>query len=719
LRQSIDTSVANTLTVSVGSGHHLNWEILQNNASFKITIGGVTQTITPDFSGVTQMADAGVPSSVVGRLQTALNTAFGVATINVAYLADSRKITITALSSITALDDPDIGLTLVGGASTSLAARSTASLVDGSVSGLGTNTVRVAVASGSGSAWKVLAARYSFNITIGADTRTINPDFKLMAGESMVAAATVLQNILNTPANFGAGSVTVQYDPFYRQFVITSTVAAGKINSLTHPTAAAGRTLLGAQFAYLNGATLSQPEKHENIHPGSQAGLHFSIAVDPYDSNSLYVGGDVQPTYYRPVGLSTNSVMATDWVGRLFRINPAAGAIPIAQDQIIGTGTVIPADYDTAGLRNPRDVETAPHADSRFITFLPDGTLIEGDDGGIYLLHNPRAVAGSARYWESLNGNLSVTEFSDVAYDTINDIITGGAQDVGNQMQTVSGSTVWSTVSKADGNSNIVGEDTASNRIYRYSIGNNLHSINRLEFDESNNLLGRTNLSITNMLKADDDFKDFTHMQAAVSPANGSRIAFAYHGVYESTDNGDTINPAPGFAGIGLEFNKVTALAYGYDAQQVLYVADGPFVYVRDNTGTVTVIAAQPLVGQEIIDIVVDPDDWRIAYALSENGISITLDGGANWSPSFISNAVQNGMMPRDAQLNSLELLRLGGNDLSITDHTNKVMAVRLSGAGTIKDMVEMINRKAVMEGLTVTASFDDGSDRILFRYGD
>ena len=86
---------------------------------------------------------------------------------------------------------------------------------------------------------------------------------------------------------------------------------------------------------------------------------------------------------------------------------------------------------------------SAPHADSREMTFDANGNLIEVDDGGIYRRTSPRDNTGD---WFSINGNLQVFEFHNVIYDTNSDILFGGAQDNGTPVQISTGSLVWSAV---------------------------------------------------------------------------------------------------------------------------------------------------------------------------------------------------------------------------------------------------------------------------------
>ncbi|KKM64909.1 hypothetical protein LCGC14_1496670, partial [marine sediment metagenome] len=121
-----------------------------------------------------------------------------------------------------------------------------------------------------------------------------------------------------------------------------------------------------------------------NVNPGGQAQTHFSMIAD--DSGTrVYVGGDVRNT--------------SPWVGNIVMGN--------------STGNTWTAIVMT-GANN-----TAPHADFRDMVFDSNGSLIETDDGGIYRLTTPSA---GARVWQSLNGDLRITEAISLAYDPLNNV---------------------------------------------------------------------------------------------------------------------------------------------------------------------------------------------------------------------------------------------------------------------------------------------------------
>lgn len=97
------------------------------------------------------------------------------------------------------------------------------------------------------------------------------------------------------------------------------------------------------------------------IHTGGQGFNNFAIAADPTNANLVYVAGDRPPHVFR------GDAGANTWT------------------QIVSV----------AAVNNTR-----PHADSRWLGFLNNTTLIESDDGGIYGLTNPANPGGDRRVGE-------------------------------------------------------------------------------------------------------------------------------------------------------------------------------------------------------------------------------------------------------------------------------------------------------------------------------
>ena len=131
---------------------------------------------------------------------------------------------------------------------------------------------------------------------------------------------------------------------------------------------------------------------------------------------------------------------------------------------------------------------SAPHADSRNMTFGADGVLIEVDDGGVYRRTSPQANSGD---WFSMNGNLQATEFHSVAWYAISGVVIGGAQDTGTPAQPARSNARWQSVSTGDGG--CVAVDSASYQLVsvRYSSSQLLIDFRRQVYTASNVLLER------------------------------------------------------------------------------------------------------------------------------------------------------------------------------------------------------------------------------------
>ena len=79
------------------------------------------------------------------------------------------------------------------------------------------------------------------------------------------------------------------------------------------------------------------------------------------------------------------------------------------------------------------------------MTFDANGRLIEVCDGGVGRRTSPGNNTGD---WFSINGDIQVTEFHSVAYDSNFNIIIGGTQDTGTPEQSAPGSATWNSVGR-------------------------------------------------------------------------------------------------------------------------------------------------------------------------------------------------------------------------------------------------------------------------------
>ena len=448
------------------------------------------------------------------------------------------------------------------------------------------------------------------------------------------------------------------------------------------------------------------------LHASGQGDLHFSIATDPTDGNIVYAGGDTQ-TFIKP---NENGAGLQAFAGRIFRLNPADSS----WTQIVGT---------TAG-------GTAPHADSRFITFANDFTLIEADDGGIYRLQNPRAEADQGTTeWASLNRGIRINESTHVAFDPLNGTLMAGTQDNGSAHQAgiVDGIDndndgvvdetderfFWSGMTAGDGNSQIaipidVDGVPGADRVLRYSLSNNLRFLDVYEFDANGQQIDangnpsatRTRIQfaspgggafISGLNNEDQAFTQFTQIPMVVNRFNPLRVAIGLHGIYESVNTNVTPGPNrvlpldrvqlvdPNGPGVAVGFaNAVTALVYGgaignTQFQDLIVAARASTLVIRQTAGGAVTQRVVDGAGT-ITGVAVDPNDWRKVYVTAGREvfrIDDVTDAGKAWV-----NITGNSRSLFQTNLRTIEYVRnQGGQDVLLVGGTGGV--TRLFDPGT------------------------------------
>jgi hypothetical protein len=198
--------------------------------------------------------------------------------------------------------------------------------------------------------------------------------------------------------------------------------------------------------------SVEEGDKTFGVHPGGQATLHFSLAADPGDANIVYVGGDRQPAFNEDSNGSRfpNSVGAGTWSARLFRVDASkesgSQAAPLTDSGTASGSTV--------------------HPDSRGMVIATNGDLFEVNDGGIYRRTNPQTEDGD---WFSMNGDIQITEFHSVAWDSVAHVIIGGAQDNNTSQQGEEKEKEWGSVDSGDGGVVAVDDTSTPGESIRYS----------------------------------------------------------------------------------------------------------------------------------------------------------------------------------------------------------------------------------------------------------
>ncbi|MGB0134701.1 hypothetical protein, partial [Dokdonella sp.] len=156
---------------------------------------------------------------------------------------------------------------------------------------------------------------------------------------------------------------------------------------------------------------------------------------------------------------------------------------------------------------------------------------------------------------------------------------------------------------------------------YRYVSSQNLGGFRRLEFDAGNSLQGSRNLPSI------PDPQFVTPLE--LSLVDNSRLLVGGSGnVYEST-NANTASPT--FSSLGEPGANRNAMAFGaLGLPAAAVVGKGNEVFKR--VGNAFVVTADlPAGAATITDVAMNPVNTDIVYAIDNNQVFFTDDGGVNW----------------------------------------------------------------------------------------
>lgn len=336
-----------------------------------------------------------------------------------------------------------------------------------------------------------------------------------------------------------------------------------------------------------NWASLDVPA----VHPGGQGTTNTALAVDPTDSNIVYVGGD--------------RITSSPFTGNIQRGN--ASLAPGSQ-----FATIV-----NAGAAS----NSAPHADSRDMAFDANGNLLEVSDGGVYRRTNPRSSAG---VWQSVNGDLSVLEVHDLDHDRVANIVTIGTQDNGTHMQQTPGNPIWTAIFGGDGGDIAVNDvSLGSGGSYRFMSSQNLGGFTRRQYNAANAQVasrGMPGISGAQFV---------TPVETNLAAPNRLLVGGSAF-LFEST-NADTA--APTLTSIGGPGANRNAMTYGSNANaDAGYVGKNAQVFRRDPGVGFVATAALPAGAATITDVTMDPDNPNLVFAVDDNQVFRSTDAGATWS---------------------------------------------------------------------------------------
>jgi hypothetical protein len=348
-------------------------------------------------------------------------------------------------------------------------------------------------------------------------------------------------------------------------------------------------------------------------HPGGQGSIHFSIQADPSNNSIVYIGGDRQPFLGEASGgpgFFPNSIGANDFSGRLFRgnyVNPTTtNWTPLTH---VGTAS-----------------NSSPHADSREMAFDANGNLIEVDDGGIYRRTSPQNASGD---WFSINGDLASTEYHGIAYDSLSDIIIGGAQDVGTTEQLVPDGATFRSILTADGG-DVAVDNTGTLGSVRYSSFQNLGAFLRRVMNASNSETSRSFPALN--VTSGPGFSAQFYTPIATNAVVGNRLLIgADSALYESSDGAATLQSI----GTGIRVNAFAGdpLIYGVPGNaNLVMAAQGPALYTRTSAPPNAVTFNSEPTGDSINSLAINPGDANDIFALSTAEIAFSSNFGGSWT---------------------------------------------------------------------------------------
>jgi photosystem II stability/assembly factor-like uncharacterized protein len=335
------------------------------------------------------------------------------------------------------------------------------------------------------------------------------------------------------------------------------------------------------------GVTWKQLPKPPN-YMGSQGWFDSTLAVDPSNPDIIYAGGAAGPS-----GTGAGSIIRSLDGGATW------------SDLSVGS--------DGHG----------PHVDHHGIGFDAAGRLLDGNDGGIWRLDNQTPVR-----WSDLNSNLQITEFIGIALDpTDPNVAYGGSQDNGTIKFT--GSLSWKlSAGLGDGGFVRIDFNAPQTLYHTFYFG-------RPGFLERSDDGGISWVGKTNGINPLDNANFYPPY--VMDPSNSSRLLLGTDRVYETTNRGDLWRSlsTPNANG-WLSQNPIDSLAVAPSDVNTIYASAGGRIFVTTNHGAAWHQRNIPGVTDSFSDLLVDPADSQIAYAVRDqfNGGHVfrTTNGGVTWT---------------------------------------------------------------------------------------
>jgi PKD repeat protein/photosystem II stability/assembly factor-like uncharacterized protein len=253
------------------------------------------------------------------------------------------------------------------------------------------------------------------------------------------------------------------------------------------------------------------------------------------------------------------------------------------------------------------------HADKHTHVYRADGTLFEGNDGGIYKSTN------NGTSWTDLSDGLRISQIYRLGVSqTDNNMTITGLQDNGSKL--VDGNT-WYDVTGGDGMECII--DFTDNDIQYATY------VNGKIYRTTNLWSGSSTISDN----ISDEDKGAWVTPYIIDPNNHSTLYVGYADVWKSTDKGDsftkisTLNTA----------DLIRSMAIAPSNSNYLYVADHDNIWKTTNGGTLwtEITGTLPVTTNSITYIAVKNSDentlWVTMGGYDTNRVYQSTDGGSTW----------------------------------------------------------------------------------------
>jgi photosystem II stability/assembly factor-like uncharacterized protein len=355
---------------------------------------------------------------------------------------------------------------------------------------------------------------------------------------------------------------------------------------------------------------------------GAYGDYNTSLAVDPSSASIVYAGGQAG---------GDTLIRSTD-----------------------GGSTWADIDFGVSGV--------GPHVDHHAAGFDAKGRFLDGNDGGIWRLDDPRPATLT---WSDLTGNMDTIQLEGIALNPTNPgIAYGGSQDNGvgdfqNNLQ-------WTTIDGGDGGFVL---DSFSNPQIVYHDAP-VASFGATAFVERSLDGGQSFSPVTNGINGNEP--TIFYPPLVMNASNASRLLLGTDRVYETLNGGDLWRPisTPGMNGWTVS-TAIDCIATSKSNPNTIYASSQGHIFVTIDDGQHWTERDIPGFTDHFRDIEVDPRNGQIAYAArdrftpaSQTGhVFETLNGGVTWKD--ISGNLPNS--PTNAlALDTRTNVIYAGNDLGV-----------------------------------------------------